>query len=474
MVSHDKIWQTVDKEFARENVPSYLHGTTLEYLESGRYPLGAMARSLRDNYGLRISRDDLCCWYRHHRPNVTTAQDPDIGVDRENHPVDRCTCEPTARLHSPNCASLTEVDPLDEAVEEARQQAQRHIDTGQLKALVAVEARKRAYIDAVTELAPTVLRAPVLRFDTTAQGTPEHEWVLLLSDLQLGQKTTLEETGGLFEFSTEIATHQFQRLNAILTRLHEINRQAKNITRLHIIANGDIVDNDNMRRGQAAHIDRFVMEQCLEATNLFSNLILHALSLFPEVTLYVCPGNHDRSSEKGDTAGLGEIGGAIDTYSWLMGQMLKREFAQVGDVKVVVSDAYVQAAKIAGKRVVWEHGGSIQSGTSHAGIPLAGIVNAAEKYSAMYGGLDYLLLSHFHVPYVVPIFGGKGMAIGNGAFPPSSDYAQKKLKLVGRPQQWLLDFHREFGVVGYNPIYLDDKSFIRSATYWDEVEGSNE
>lgn len=453
----EMIWQRVDAGFTAavqaHLAPGGIAETTLQHLLKGD-PIGFTARHLRTDYGVHISRDDLCCWFRHYCPRgASVTSDPDVGPDRENEPV---------------------ADPLDTAVEEARQQAQRHIDTGQLKALVAVEARKRAYIDAVTELAPVVLRAPTLRHDTTAQGMPEHEWVLLLSDLQLGQKTTLEETGGLFEFSTEIATRQFQRLNAILTRLHEINRQAKNITRLHIIANGDIVDNDNMRRGQAAHIDRFVMEQCLEATNLFSNLILHALSLFPEVTLYVCPGNHDRSSEKGDTAGLGEIGGAIDTYSWLMGQMLKREFAQIGDVKVVVSDAYVQAAKIAGKRVVWEHGGSIQSGTSHAGIPLAGIVNAAEKYSAMYGGLDYLLLSHFHVPYVVPIFGGKGMAIGNGAFPPSSDYAQKKLKLVGRPQQWLLDFHREFGVVGYNPIYLDDKSFIRSATYWDEIEGSNE
>ncbi len=446
-------WQLVEQWF-RDNPhpdgPALLRNWVVDMFWSGN-TTREVIKTLRREYDFPFNRDALEMWARHFK--VRAAEDADNAAED----------------FVPDPADYYPAETPSDRVTAHREKAEQQAMLKELRDATTHAARKEAYLEAVRDVAPQILRGPELMELPALEGKPTHEWVLLLSDIQLGQRTTLRETGGLFEQNTEIVAWQFQKLFEVIVRLHDIARQSKNISTLHIVLNGDLVEGDSMRSSQAAKVDRIVTEQTMEAVNFIEDLMFSLLQFFPRIILYVCPGNHDRTTQKGDTAGLGESGGAVQTYAWLLGKILERTFKADERVEVRVAEAFVQAALICGKKFVWEHGASIPTGNSYAGVPLHGIVSAAQKFDRMFGGLDYLLLSHFHQAAVLPIYGGQVTCVMNGAWPPSSDYVQQKIKVVGRPQQWLMDVHPKYGVTEYHPLFIGHPSHELSVTYWESL-----
>lgn len=143
-----------------------------------------------------------------------------------------------------------------------------------------------------------------------------------------------------------------------------------------------------------------------------------------------------------------------DTFSWLIGEMTKRAFGDDPRVEVVNWETFYGTREFAGRRHVFEHGASIRSSGGYGGVPYYPIVNAARQYESMLGGVDCVWLGHLHIPYHLPL-GQEGHIIGGGSLPASSRFILSRYKTLHRPQQWLVEFHRNWGPTAFRPLYVD-------------------
>jgi predicted phosphodiesterase len=309
--------------------------------------------------------------------------------------------------------------------------------------------------------------APVeMRFNPPSKdGLPTHEWVLNLSDWHIGQYTTLEETGGLFETSTENALAQVQALWDALALVHDIESAGRSIRKLHILSLGDMVDGDLMRVSQTKKVDRFVAEQYPIMYGLMLALVQAALTRFDEVEVHVVGGNHDRFGKFGD-AGLGELA-YIDNWSFVMGTALESAFRQDARVSVKNHQSFFGTAIIAGHKFAFSHGSDVNwRSNSYAGIPYYSLNVAGERMKAMVDGYDFLVMGHGHIPMVLPI-GFDAKVIMNGSLPGSSTFVQSKYKSIRRPSQGLMSIHHRLGLTGYIQLYADNEGIRTSEEMWD-------
>lgn len=361
---------------------------------------------------------------------------------------------------------------LEARIAQERDDALRRAEIKELKTLLSAEVIKQDMLSVIAQHAPMLTPPTLELIDTSSHGRPRHTWVLLLSDLQYGQKTALEASGYVFEQSSEVAREQFallrKKLEAILAR----ESVGKDIDELVILDLGDNHEGDSMRVSQAMKVDCPVTVQCIETTDLIAELVTWALIRFKRVRYLKVGGNHDRISSKPGTAGLGELS-MVDTFAWLQGEFLRRLFKQSiedGRLDLVNHESWFGAAIIAGQRFVYEHGASFRASTgSYGGVSYYSIANAAAGYMRMLDGADIVCFGHFHQPMRLPMRGGWGWHIVNGAFPPSTEFVQSNFKGFGRPCQILLDFHDDYGLVADHPLYLDTSSMLQPGQFWDKV-----
>lgn len=346
--------------------------------------------------------------------------------------------------------------------------AERGKQLSELRQLQSSQAITERIIKAIRETVP-LLSPPELRPYTRNPGKPKQVWVLVVSDLQYGQKTEFNDSGGVFEQSSEIATEQFKILWDRVDELLGIASHSVEVPELHLFFLGDMHDGDDLRLGHFAKVDAPVMVQCVEVNDLEAGLIQNCLTRFERVVVRNVGGNHDRNSQKPGTAGLG-VHSMINTFAWLGGEILRRRFQHAIDAGRLTIKNYTSffgADWIAGQRFVFEHGASFKASTgSYGGISYYSLVNAASGYERMLSGADVIMWGHFHQPMILPRNGGWGWQVVNGAFPPSTEFVQSNFKGVGRPTQWLLKFHEGTGMIGAEPIYLDTSHVTRPGDYW--------
>lgn len=291
----------------------------------------------------------------------------------------------------------------------------------------------------------------------------DHLWILHLSDWHIGQNTDKDSTGGMFVQTTDIAREQVTRMSEIL---REIMRDGgRKVRKLLIIMNGDIVEGDDMRNSQHTDIDRLVMEQTVDAFDLSRWLIDSLQELFEEeIVISAVGGNHDRTSRKPGNAGLGELG-YVDTYSWLIGEMLTRWYEKDPRTTVHNRRSFFGQISFGGHRIVHSHGADVKWTTGgHSGIPWNAISVAAMRYEQMVGGYDALFLGHGHIAAALPL-GQQSHIFLNGSLPPSTGWVQASFKANRRPVQQLTMWNRH-GCVAYYPIYLDVGNRAATEEIW--------
>lgn len=360
-----------------------------------------------------------------------------------------------------------EKEGLQDKLARERADAARRSEIGELRRLVSAENHR---LDALKIIRESVLlvEPPKLRpARQPGKRAPHHTWGLVISDWQLGQLTTFASSGNVFEQTTAVTRAQVRELWSVVEVLHGIHSHGKTIDELVIFSLGDLLENDQMRTSQAAMVDAPVTRQAVDVIDLEAELVTQALALFPKVRLLHVGGNHERTSPKAGNAGLGELG-YTDTYSWLIGEVLRRQFERAidgGRLELQNHESFFGTAMVANQRCVYEHGASFRASTgSYGGVSYYSIANAAAGYQKMLDGADLVLMGHHHVSMVLPM--GFGWQILNGALPPSSQFAQSNFKGYRRPSQTLLDLHPEKGLTGWTPIYLDTPGMVRPGDFW--------
>jgi predicted phosphodiesterase len=362
---------------------------------------------------------------------------------------------------------------LEAAIKQEQERQHNREMLRQLTQLQRTEAKRQEYISTIREclqpFEPTALLPLADDFVSRDERThkPVHRWVLDLSDWHLGQRTPIQSTGGIYEQTTEIVRWQVQQLISAARSIFDVEVKGQTIEEILVILNGDLHENDSMRPGQAAKIDRLVTQQVVEVFDLVS-YVLRALLNFPgvkRIEVHNVGGNHDRTSPKRGDSGLGELD-YVDTYAWLIGELLVRAFE--GEPRLTVKNwsTYFGYTEFAGRKIIFEHGSSFKGGTgSYGGIPWYPIVNAARMLTDMLGGGDLVLFGHVHQPAILPIR-QDGWVVINGALPATSSYLQSTYKALRTPTMWLLDLHEEHGVTDFRPLYARPASLERPGALW--------
>ncbi len=345
-------------------------------------------------------------------------------------------------------------DLLQERLEREKERLRQNELKRTLEVLTRSAAKRQEYTAAITSVLTPFEPSEVFPF-------PEHdaettvEWAVEVSDWHIGQMTSLEHTGGMYEQNLEVTRAQVDALIAALSGIF-YEAKGKQVKRLWVPILGDIVEGDSMRPAQLREIQMPVVKQTVEGFDLLAYFLRTLLQLpgLEELIVDVVGGNHDRTTTKAGNAGLGETD-FVDTFAWLIGSMLERSFENDPRVHITNWETFFGTREFAGLKHVFEHGASIRSGGgSYGGIPFYPIVNAARQYESMLGGVDCVWLGHLHTPYHIPL-GQEGHIIGNGALPATSRFVQSRYKALRRPQQWLVEFHHKYGATAFRPLYAD-------------------
>jgi predicted phosphodiesterase len=375
-------------------------------------------------------------------------------------------------MSDPNAEDLIAQLDDDRTREYRLGEARRLAQIKQLRALLSAQQLREDTLKVVAELCPLVSPPPEPEPFRARTGRPPHTWVLLFSDLQLGQKSRLEASNYLFEQTTEIALAQVRQLWWQLEALYRHAREDQDVTELVILDLGDNHEGDSMRVSQAAHVDQPVAVQFVDCFDITAWLVNQALALFPRVRYLRVGGNHDRFSPKPGPSGLDQLD-MRNTFAWIGGEMLRRTLSPAierGRLRLVNHESWFGADVIAGQRFVYEHGASFRSSTgSYGGISYYSIANQAGRYAQMLGGADVVAFGHFHQPMRLPIRGGWGWQVVNGAFPPSSEFVQAAFKGFNRPCQLLLDFEDGVGLACDRPLYLETEHMAKPGDFWARV-----
>lgn len=358
---------------------------------------------------------------------------------------------------------------LDEVVAEAEERDRRRERETELRKITQQEHRLRRYesvLDgALRAYEPVELAAPQQH-----SNLPVHEDILVTSDWHVGQKTTLEETGGVYEQDIATARMQVAKIWKAVERLHSINSSGRRMTTLHHLYLGDLVEGDDMRPSQHRKVEELVTAQLIEGFDLLAWLVRQELTIYEKVVLDITGGNHDRKGKPGD-AGLGELG-YTDTFMWLAGAFLERVLAkdiEAGRLQINNWTTFFGFKEVLGLKVVFEHGSSFKwASGGYGGIPWYAVSNLGPRYAAMLGGADLIAIGHGHRPVLLP--NGRGWIIANGALPATSTYVQAGMKVVSRPQQWLLSAHEEMGLTNFTPIYADVPGTLLPGQLWEDPE----
>lgn len=377
--------------------------------------------------------------------------------------------------HSPACAKLahnrkaTPARSLDEVVADAERKDIERLNRQELRKVTSQEHRLRRYLDCLDGALRAYEPAELAHLGAP-EGKPVHEDILITSDWHVGQKTTLEETGGMYEQDIATARMQVAKIWRAVERLYYINSSGRTTKKLNHLFIGDLVEGDDMRASQHRKIEDLVTVQLVEGFDLLAWLIRQELTLYDEVEVDVTGGNHDRMGKPGD-AGLGELG-YTDTFMWLAGAFLERVLqkdVESGRLTIKNWTTFFGFKEVLGLKVVFEHGSSFKwAAGGYGGIPWYAVSNLGPRYAAMLGGADLIAIGHGHRPVVLP--NGRGWIIANGALPATSTYVQAGMKVVSRPQQWLLSVHEKMGLTNFTPIYADVPGTLLPGQIWEKPE----
>lgn len=347
-------------------------------------------------------------------------------------------------------AARTDIDTEQATV---REKMEKQEMAAELTALHRTEAKRQAYLNTIERALDAFVPSKVFPL-AMSEPTTVVDWMIHLSDWHIGQRTEMSATGGLYEQTLSNVRLQVDNLLSAISGIfyESAGKQVKNIW---VCVNGDVVEGDVLRPAQLRGIEFAVTKQTVEAADLLS-YFLRSLAQLPgveQILVDIQGGNHDRTTAKPGLAGLGETD-FVDTYAYLIGAMLERWFADDPRIDIKTCESFFGTREFAGKRHVFEHGASIRGGGGYGGIPFYPIVRAADGYSNMVDGADFVHLAHLHTPYTLPLH-RDGLIVGNGALPATTEFVQAKFKKVLRPSQTLLEFHRKWGLTSYRKLYAD-------------------
>jgi hypothetical protein len=277
--------------------------------------------------------------------------------------------------------------------------------------------------------------------------------VLLLSDVHVGQLTTLEATDGVYAHNLGVFRAQVGKLWKAIQSIVNIERPSVGWRRLHVFMLGDMIEGDNLREGM--RLDAVSTQQVMELLAEFRTLFVGLLGLFEEIRVVGVPGNHGRITRKPGIGGSGLLN-PVQNLDTLAYRFLQVSLQDQERVKWHFPEAMFAQVEVMGHRFVLEHGGSLRGGAlgAYGGVPWYGIERLMASYVALLPEKPrYVCIGHIHRAGLVSAPRG-GLVIVNGAWPATSEWALIEKKAYTQPVQLMLSVHEKQGVCQIRQVHL--------------------
>jgi len=285
---------------------------------------------------------------------------------------------------------------------------------------------------------------------TLPQGTL---W-LEFSDLQLGTLITKEELGGLNEhnwgiWQTKIGMWKDQAIENI-----EKFKKSYNIDRVVISCLGDMVEGQDIFKGQKWQLDKHVVDQAMFGADDTAAAFAEVFGAHPDIHFDVFEvfGNHGRIGMKGDSP-----------YSCSMDRVYQRFLEArlqgvdgLDNYKYHTNDVWFYLVEIYGWNHLLLHGDQGMSGLWSNRPTVNGLEKGIARYNQMLQQqIHFLHIGHFHTP-VNWSFNISQILI-NGSFIGTSNFSATKLVASTPPVQLMYLFTPKVGLDITQRIYLTEE-----------------
>lgn len=290
--------------------------------------------------------------------------------------------------------------------------------------------------------------APPKRYPTpplvTKQYSPQ-SLVILVSDCHIGEEIDRDETG-LAEYNIDIFEHRMQRYYESIMSIVNRYRLTTPMPDAHIFMLGDMVEGEQIFRGQMARIECDVMEQFFRGKAIISRFVSEISANFDLVRVCCVAGNHGRPGRKGETK-------FYVNWDYLMYRYMQDALKNHSNITWNIPKSWWTIEEIRGQRFYVTHGDDL---VRYMGIPWYSL----ERYDArevkmlrvVDKAYDHMVIGHHHTAFEWDC--GPGWRIANGAFTSGGIYPAKRLQLMNLPHQWIFGVHNERGITFRYPLKL--------------------
>ena len=264
--------------------------------------------------------------------------------------------------------------------------------------------------------------------------------VVKLSDWQIGEVISADETEGFGVFNFAIAEERVHRLAVKLLDWVAMHRKAGyNIPELHIFSEADLVSGNIHYELEVTN--EFPAPVATErAGTLLADFVSRLAPHFDHIKIWeVNADNHGRLTRKNQWKQ-----GAKNNWSYLAHSVANFKLGKHANVEPIMSEGPKLLAKVMGKGYLLCHGHHLisQLGTPYYSM---GRDKAREAVKRMYSvdKFDYISMGHFHVPAIID-----GNILVNGNLPGTTEFDHA----VGRnspPSQVSFMSHPKWGLFNW-------------------------
>ena len=315
------------------------------------------------------------------------------------------------------------------------------------KKLHTYKADQGLIVDAVSEVLGKGLDLEFIPVPKAGKGKKREEvMVIHVSDTQVGKVTE--------SYNTTVAADRLMLLAEKAIKAARDRRQSARIDECRVYLGGDLIEGEEIFKGQVWEVDSGVFDQALKSVpEMLGRMLLSLAAEFKSVRVLGVIGNHGRNGPFG--------GNAHPKTNWDLVTMKTLEIAMAKEKRIVfdISDNWYQVDDILGWSNLLIHGHQVRGG--FAGFPWYGVGRRAAGWKAAIREWEsegdkwnrYLWLGHFHTPAMATL--NDVIMLANGTSESDNEFARSELAAAGRPCQRVAFFTEEEGMVADLLVYLD-------------------
>lgn len=272
--------------------------------------------------------------------------------------------------------------------------------------------------------------------------------MLLVSDQQIGEEISFEETYGINAYNFDVFLRRLEVLeNRTLDILNE--HQRADFPTLVINSLGDNISGrihqELQKYGHQHIIDQVYLGALAMAMFVYR---LAKFGKFSEIIVNCVSGNHGRLDKEKESKKY------YKNFDYMFHNIMALALRDVKSVTFNIPQCLFMVAEVAKHRVLVSHGHELPP--SSLGIPLYSINRASAAYQELLSlgnnsKFDYWVMGHYHRPLELD-----GNFV-NGTMAGLSEFGIGKFKPI-LPMQRLMGFHTKWGRAWEYPVRLDKTS----------------